>query len=226
MLTHPRLRLFVLVPVLVNAVLFVILTTFLVQQFAALLDWFMEWLPAWLDFLAWVLGFLVALFVVLIYGYSFSLITNVIAAPFYGFLAEKTEELTTGQSVDGESLLQMIPRTVVREIRKLWYFIWRSLFFLLVSLVPLVGPVIAAIWGAWSMSVQYSDYAADSHQIPFIGLRRMLGARLYSALGFGAMVMLGMMVPVLNIFIMPAAVIGGTLFWLRELRQLDIQLAD
>ncbi|MCW8194398.1 sulfate transporter CysZ [Proteobacteria bacterium 005FR1] len=218
LLTHPRLRLFVLVPVLVNAVLFVILTTALVQQFTAMLDWFMEWLPNWLDFLAWVLGVLVALFVVLVYGYSFSMITNVIAAPFYGFLAEKAEELTTGQALDGESLVQMIPRTVLRELRKLWYFIWRSLFFLILSLVPLIGPVIAAIWGAWSMSIQYSDYAADNHQTAFTRLRQLLGMRLYSALGFGAVVMLGMMVPVLNIFIMPAAVIGGTMFWLKEMR--------
>lgn len=218
LLTHPRLRLFVLVPVLVNAVLFVILTTALVQQFTALLNWFMEWLPNWLDFMAWVLGVLVALFVVLVYGYSFSMITNVIAAPFYGFLAEKAEELTTGQTLDGESLLQMIPRTVLRELRKLWYFLWRSLFFLILSLVPLVGPLIAAIWGAWSMSIQYSDYAADNHQTAFVRLRQLLATRLYSALGFGAVVMLGMMVPVLNIFIMPAAVIGGTLFWIREMR--------
>ncbi|MGQ9426193.1 sulfate transporter CysZ [Gilvimarinus sp. F26214L] len=217
LLNHPKLRLFVLVPILVNTFLFIILTTILIRQFGDMLDWFMEWLPNWLDFLAWVIGVLVALFVVLIYGYSFSMITNVLAAPFYGYLAEKTEQLTTGRTLDGESLLAMIPRTVVRELRKLWYFLWRSLLILILTFIPLIGPLIGLLWGAWSMSIQYSDYAADNHQTPFGALRDRLGSRRGSALGFGGMVMLGMMVPVLNIFIMPAAVIGGTLFWVREL---------
>lgn len=219
LLGHPKLRLFVLVPILVNTVLFVVLTVALFQQFGNMLDWFMEWLPGWLDFLAWVIGVIVALFVVLIYGYSFSMITNVLAAPFYGFLAEKAEEVISGRPMDGESFLQMIPRTIFRELRKLWYFLWRSLFVLLLSLIPLVGPVIALIWGAWSMSIQYSDYAADNHQTAFLQFRHRLGDRNWSALGFGGTVMLGLMVPVLNIFIMPAAVIGGTLFWLQELER-------
>ncbi|MEX1032668.1 MAG: sulfate transporter CysZ [Cellvibrionaceae bacterium] len=218
LLNHPKLRLFVLVPILVNTLLFIALTTVLVQQFTDMLDWLMEWLPAWADFMAWVVGVVLALFVVLIYGYSFSMITNVLAAPFYGVLAEKAEELASGRLLEGESLLHMIPRTVVREIRKLWYFLWRSLIILILSFVPLIGPLVAAIWAAWSMSVQYSDYAADNHMTPFTRLRALLGTRLWSALGFGATVMLGMMVPVLNIFIMPAAVVGGTLFWLRELK--------
>lgn len=217
LLKHPKLRLFVLVPILLNTLLFLVLTIALVQQFTTVLDWFMDWLPGWLDFMAWVIGILLALFVVLVYGYSFSMITNVLAAPFYGLLAEKVEELAAGRLLEEESLLHMIPRTVLRELRKLWYFLWRSLCILLLSLVPLVGPLIAVAWAAWSMSIQYSDYAADNHKTPFVDLRSRLGSQLWSTLGFGAVVMLGMMVPVLNIFIAPAAVIGGTLFWLREL---------
>lgn len=221
LLNHPKLRLFVLVPILVNTMLFIVVTIAMIQQFTSMLDWFMEWLPAWLDFMAWVIGFLLALLVALVYGYSFSMITNVLAAPFYGFLAEKTEELAGGRLLEQESLLHMIPRTVLRELRKLWYFVWRSVFILLLSLIPLVGPLIAVVWGAWSMSIQYGDYAADNHQTPFIRLRFKLGSKLWSALGFGGAVMLGLMVPVLNIFVMPAAVIGGTLFWLRELEGAD-----
>lgn len=217
LLLHPSLRKFVLVPILVNLLLFIGLTILLIQQFDSLLAMMMAFLPSWLSFLAWILVSLLVLFVMLAYGYTFSLITNIIAAPFYGFLAEKAEELHTGKPLDGETLLQMIPRTILRELRKAWYFIWRGLFVLLLSLVPLVGPLIAAFWAAWSMSIQYSDYAADNHQWPFRNLRRALAARLPSSLGFGAVVMLGMMVPLLNIVVIPAAVIGGTLLWLREL---------
>lgn len=221
LLLHPALRRFVLVPIFVNLLLFIILTTLLIQQFAQLLDFMMIYLPSWLGFLAWIILALLALFVVLVYGYSFSLITNVIAAPFYGFLAERAEELVTGKRLEGETLLEMIPRTMLRELRKVWYFLWRGLVVLLLAFIPLVGPLIAAFWAAWSMSIQYSDYAADNHQRPFHGLRRSLRRRAQSSMGFGVLVMLGMMVPLLNILVIPAAVIGGTLFWLEELQDQD-----
>src|SRR5690606_27580320 len=213
LLLHPALRKFVLVPILVNILLFVVLTTLLIQQFNYLLDAMMLYLPAWMDFLAWVVIVVLALFVVLVYGYSFSVITNVNAAPFYGFLAERVDEMVTGRKLEGETLLQMIARTLGRELRRVWYFLWRSLLILLLSFIPLIGPLLAALWAAWSMSIQYSDYAADNHQWPFRTLRRSLMRRAQSSLGFGAVVMLGMMVPLLNILVIPAAVIGGTLLW-------------
>lgn len=217
LLFHPALRKFVLVPILVNILLFVVLTTLLVQQFDSLLNAMMVYLPSWMDFLAWVVIAVLALFVVLVYGYSFSMITNVIAAPFYGFLAERVEEMVTDRTLDGETLLQMIPRTIGRELLKVWYFLWRSLLIVLLSFIPLLGPLLAALWAAWSMSIQYSDYAADNHQWPFRSLRRSLMLRPQPSFGFGAVVMLGMMVPLLNILVIPAAVIGGTLLWVREL---------
>lgn len=222
LLSHPRLRLFVVVPVLVNFVLFMVITSLLIQQFTALLNYLMEWLPGFLDFLAWVVGIILALMILLVYGYGFSMITNVIAAPFYGILAEKAEEIIIGRPLDGEPLLQMIPRTLLRELRKVWYFLWRSLIIFMLTFIPLIGAAIGVLWGAWSMAIQYGDYAADNHQTDFHRFRTLLSARLWSSLGFGGIVILGLMVPVLNILVMPAAVVGGTLFWVEELRGVKV----
>jgi len=216
LLGHPRLRLFILIPLLLNIVVFVVLTAVLVQQFSNMVAAMTDWLPDWLAFLAWILTLIAALFTVLIYGYFFSLITNLIAAPFYGILAEKVEALVTGRVVDGEPLWQLIPRTIFRELSKLWYFLWRSVIVLLLSFVPFVGQFIGFIWGAWSMSVQYTDYAADNHQWPFSRCRRRLSGELWSSLGFGGLVMVMMMIPIVNIIIPTASVIGGTLFWLDQ----------
>lgn len=219
LLSHPRLRLFVIVPLLINIFVFIGLTTLLIQQFSNLVAAITGWLPNWLAFLAWILTIIAALFVVLIYGYFFSLITNLIAAPFYGILAERVEALITGRRIDGEPLWQMIPRTVVRELIKLWYFIWRSLIIFILSFVPLFGQCIGFVWGAWSMSVQYTDYAADNHQWPFTRCRQQLRNKIWSTQGFGALVILGLMIPVVNIIVPTAAVIGGTLYWLEDDRE-------
>lgn len=216
LLSHPRLRLFIIAPITINIIVFVALTIILINQFSNIVNALTEWLPTWLTFLAWILSAIAAIFAVLIYGYCFSLITNLIAAPFYGMLAEKVESLVTGRKVNGEPLWQMIPRTLLRELAKLWYFIWRSILVFFLSFIPFVGQAIGFAWGSWSMAVQYTDYAADNHQWPFKRCRLRLKNQSWSSFGFGAMVMVGMMVPLLNIIVPTAAVIGGTVFWLEE----------
>ena len=232
LLMHPQLRLFVLIPLAINCVLFVVLTTLLVQYFDHLTNWHLP-LPEILQFLEktlkWVAWFLIVVVVLIGYGYSFNIITNIIAAPFYGVLSQKTEEMLTGVKSEDESLLKMIPRTVGRELQKLLYFITRGVFIFLVMLLlgltfilNFLVPVVGTLWSAWSMAIQYADYAADNHQIEFSTLRKMLRKRRYSSIGFGGMVMGCSMIPVLNIISMPAAVIGGTLFWVNEIQGLQI----
>lgn len=224
LIVKPELRWFVFVPVMINIVLFVILTGILIDQFGLALTWLLDWIPGWLDFLAWILWMLFSAVLLLVYGYSFSVLTNIIAAPFYGILADRTEALLKGQGADPEPLSKMIPRTLGREMVKLWYFIVRGvaifILTLILSWIPLVNllvPVIIFVWGAWTMAIQYVDYTADNHQLAFRAMRERLSAKKYSSVGFGGLVMMGTMIPLANIIILPIAVVGGTVFWIEEL---------
>jgi CysZ protein len=227
LIVEPQLRLFVLVPLLVNLGLFIIITGFLIQQFSGLLGILLGWLPDWLDFITIFLWAIFSALIMFIYGYSFSILTNLIAAPFYGVLAEKTEELLTGEKLEAESLIKMVPRVLLRELVKIWYFIWRgvllslSLFILSFIIPPIsvVAPLILFLWGAWCICIQYIDYPADNHQTPFLKVRSALGTQKYSSLGFGSLIMIGAMIPLANIFVMPIAVVGGTAFWVDELAE-------
>ena len=230
LLWHPQLRPYLLVPIAVNCVLFIGLTALLVHYYDAFITW--EWqFPVWLSFLEklfkWLAWFLVATTLIISYGYFFNVITNILAAPFYGLLAQRAELLLTGSEPPDESWAHMIPRTLGRELIKLWYFLVRGalvllLMLLLATLGPLgvLAPVVGLIWGAWSMAIQYADYPADNHRTPFHLLRKRLRRRRYSSLGLGGVVMGASMIPVVNIFAMPAAVTGGTLLWVNELRHL------
>ncbi|MDN3638901.1 sulfate transporter CysZ [Simiduia curdlanivorans] len=225
LILHPELRLFILVPMIINVVLFFVVTAWLLSEFGLLMDGMMSYLPGWLSFLGSILWLFAAFLVIFVYGYSFSIITNLIAAPFNGILAEKIEEKLTGIAPPAEPLQQMIPRTLLRELLKLWYFISRGFLVLLlmfalafIPLVNLLAPVIGVLWGAWCMSIQYVDYASDNHKTPFKSLRQQLGSQTLGSYSFGGLVMLGNMVPVLNIFVMPIAVAGATVFWLKDIQ--------
>ncbi len=237
MLLRPELRYYILIPVALNCVLFIALTTIFVHYYDALTNWDDNHLPAWLAWLGfietalkWIAWFLISSILVIAYGYAFNIITNIIAAPFYGMLAQRTEELLTGKRPPDEPLAKMVVRTIARELQKLIYFVFRGIFILLliilvgtIPIINILAPAIGLLWSAWSMTLQYSDYAADNNQVDFRRLRKKLRKRIYSSVGFGGTVMGVSMIPVVNIIAMPVAVIGGTMFWVNELKGLSQQ---
>jgi CysZ protein len=227
LLTLPKLRVFIIIPLLINLVLFIIATSILIQQFSGAIAWVLGWIPSWLDFLldyvAWILWPIMVFSVLLVYGYSFGILTNIIAAPFNGILAEKIETHLTQVPPPPEPLSAMIPRTLGREMMKLWYFFSRGLLVLvgifILSFIPglnLLASVAGIVWGAWTMAIQYIDYPADNHQTKFKHLREYLGEQGLNSFSFGGTVMLATMIPVINIFAMPIAVAGATVFWVKS----------
>jgi CysZ protein len=224
LLRRKELRLYILVPLMVNLVIFISLTATLFHYFSAGMEWILNWVPL-LHFLKWLMWILVGALLLLCYGYVFNALTNIVASPFYGLLAEKTEELVTGKKPSNEPLSKLIPRVIGREIHKLFYFVGRGIFvFFVLILLGLVGitsplvPVVAALWGAWCMAVQYVDYTCDNNRLDFAQMRKRMRINIYSSAGFGGMVMIASMIPIVNIFAMPAAVTGGTAFWIKELK--------
>jgi CysZ protein len=219
----PGLRLFVLLPLTVNLLLFGALIGFAVQEFSGWVDAFMPSLPDWLSFLQYILWPLFVLLVVVLVFFSFTMLANIIAAPFNGFLAEKVEVVVRGQddfpAFSWAELMAMIPRTVGRELRKLAYFLPRAAALLILSFIPVVNLVAAPLWilfGIWMMAVQYIDYPADNHKLGWNEMLAWLREKRWQSLGFGGITYLALMIPFVNIIMMPAAVAGATLFWVRE----------
>lgn len=219
----PGLRLFVLLPLTINLLLFIGLISLAVQQFGGWVETFMPNLPDWLSFLEYVLWPLFVLLVLLVMFFSFTLLANIIAAPFNGFLAEKVEVVLRGRddfpSFSWAELLAMVPRTLGRELRKLAYFLPRAIPLLILTFVPVLNLVAAPLWilfGIWMMAVQYIDYPCDNNKVSWDDMLAWLREKRWQSLGFGGATYLALMIPVVNILVMPAAVAGATLFWVRE----------
>lgn len=146
----PGLRLFVLLPLAVNLLLFAGLITFAIRQFEHWVDALMPNLPQWLSFLDYLLWPLFVVLVVLIVFFTFTLLATIIAAPFNGFLAEKVEVVVRGEDhfppFHWRELLDMAPRTFSREWRKLTYLLPRALFLLILSFIPVLNLLAPPLW--------------------------------------------------------------------------------
>jgi CysZ protein len=225
LILHPRLRRFVIIPFLINALIFSGAIYVGVVSFERLMVSLETRLPGWLSWLDWILWPIFILILLVVVFNTFVVLANLIASPFNGLLAEKVERLLTGRPVEQggslASILGEILPSLMEELRKLVYALVLAIPFLLLLLVPLVGQTLWFIYIAWVLAVQYSDYPMGNHGLRFREMRRRLGQQRGMSLGFGAAAALLSMVPLVNFLLMPSAVAGATAMWVRELKGTD-----
>lgn len=223
LLSKPGVRRYVLIPLLINILLFSVLIFYAYQQFDQWITALLNWLPGWLGFIDWLLWLIFAVLILLLVVFTFSFLANFIAAPFNAFLAGAVETYLTGSTSElpQRSLISEVLAGLSRELVKLGYYLPRALLLLLLSITPVLNMAAPLLWflfGAWMMAIQYLDYPMDNHQIDFKQMRLQLRARRLTPLGYGAGVLLATMVPLVNLIVMPAAVAGATACWLEEFR--------
>lgn len=213
----PRLRRFVVMPLLINAVLF---TAVIYFGAGWIHDISRDLLPSWLDWLAFVLVPVFLLLSAVAVFFTFIMIANLLASPFNGMLAEAVECRLTGRETEAASLGQTMHDAGLAlrsELRKLGYILVRIVPLLLLFLVPVVGPLLWALFSAWMLAISFVDYPMGNHGYTFPDQRQALREQRWMALGFGIAVMAGMAVPVLNFVIMPCAVAGATVMYVEAI---------
>jgi CysZ protein len=220
MLTHPQLRRFVIVPLLVNVIVFSAIAWGGYELFSFLLD---KYLPedGWLSWLRWLIWPLLALTGVLITFYTFTTIANLIASPFNGLLAERVEILLTGKSPEapGGGVIKDLLPAIFSELRKINYFIWRAIPLLILFVIPVVqiaAPFLWLLFSAWFLALEYADYPMGNSGLKFEEELTSLRKMRMNGLGFGGAATALMAVPILNFVVMPAAVIGATVMWVEQ----------
>ena len=220
LLTHPKLRIFVLIPLLINILIFASAFWFLFSTVSESIEGYMAGLSDWVSWLTYIIWPIVIFSILIIFSFIFSTVANIIAAPFNGLLAEKTENLLTGQAINDDGMMDLVkdlPRIFKRELQKWAYFLPRILGCALLFFIPALGqtiaPIIWFIFAGWMMAIQYADYPFDNHKIPFSDMKKALAKRLGKNLPFGMLISFFTTLPIINFVIMPIAVCGATAFW-------------
>lgn len=226
---RPGIKRFVFWPLFINGVLFAAIF-FVANHFMSQANaWIMDLLPTWLHWLTSIFWILFLVCFLLMATYTYVALANVIAAPFNGLLAEKIISQLTGQSLPDLSLLDNIkdiPRICGRQLSIIGYYLPRAVLIGILFFVPIVQLIVPPLWflfNAWLVGLQYIDYPTDVQRIPLVTVRRQLKNKPWPNLSFGMLVMLGSMVPILNLLVMPAAVAGATALWLRVYQEGDLQ---
>ncbi len=220
----PRLRRLALLPFLLNLVLFVVGVP-LAVWFAA--HWSGSLLPEsgfWSSgavrvVLELIVGVLIAVGAL----FLFSAVGSAIAAPFSALLSEAIEEhvlIEHGMTpASSPGTLQGVVQSLGSAFGRLFLFLLCYPPILALQLIPGAGvilfPLLSFLYGAFVLSFDFSDPTFERHIDGFRAkLRYLLDHRaLYLGFGGGAVAM--MLVPVLNLLLIPVCVAGGTLAYLE-----------
>jgi CysZ protein len=220
LIRQPGIRRLVAVPLFINTVLFSLLIWYGASQFAELIEWL---LPEWLDWLRWLLWPFFAVSMLLVLFYTFTLVANLIGAPFNGLLAEAVERRLTGNQPPKQggwqAILQGVIPSIVSEFKKLFYFLTRAIPLLLLFLIPginLAAPFLWMAFTAWMLALEYADYPMSNHGLLFSQQRLKLKEKPLLVFGFGGATLFLTLIPIVNFLVMPTAVAGATALWVQE----------
>jgi len=224
LILKPGIRLFVIIPLLINALLFSLVIFFGAHEIINLSNWLSStW--NWAEWLVWILWPIFVLVSITVVFYCFSLVANLIGAPFNGFLAEAVEVHLTGIKPANETGLSALPGEIIaslkNEVHKFIYFSIRAIPLLILFIIPMVNAIAPFIWlifCSWLIALEYLDFPMSNHGMHFSDIRERLKSRRDLCMGFGLGTLLLTMVPFVNFLAMPVAVTSATKLWVNQLR--------
>lgn len=228
----PSLRRLAFVPAIINLGLFIGLLFFLVEYLHVAVQWLWDkpGIEVWYQVFAlglWYLLYGLSIAAAVVASYFVSIIIGgVLASPFHDLLSSRVESLAdanldnTGE--DAKSLWGLL-KGMINPIVVLGLYGLTIALILPINLVPAIGSFLAtaAMFGvsAFFISFEYMDATLDRHGM---GLRQKLNV-IYEnwliCLSFGMGLSMMFWVPVLNILVMPVAVVGGTLLAIQLLNK-------
>ena len=226
LLARPELRRFIVVPILINITVFTAAIWLGTIYFETMLDRIMpessQW---WFESVRTIGWILFGVIILLITFFTFTVIANIIGAPFNGLLAEIVEEQLAGKRPgENEGVRQFISTiipSIANELKKLFYFTVSGVAIFLIFLIPglnIISPLVWIIFTSWMLALEYIAYPMENHNIYFSRARKELKGKKSITLGFGLTVMLATAIPLINFFVMPSAVAGATAMWLDRLQ--------
>ena len=227
LLGHADIRWLVIIPTLLNLILFSAATWLAAAWVSDWLNFLITSVPEWLEWLVWIIWLLFVLLALVVYSFTFTLFANLIGSPFYGIIAERVialeRDVINETPTSTSALLATAWGSFCRELQIIAYMLPRTLgialLTVMISFVPVINilaPLIAGSWAAWSLALQYMDYPGDSDKLSFAEVRQRAGRQRLLSLSFGLSALVAAAIPLVNLLLLPATVIGGTLMWCRE----------
>ena len=232
---NPKLWQYIAIPILVNLVIAIALYSgllvfgFNIVDYVTLdvsrwLDNVVANLPAWLGFLDYAtvgLSFFLRLILILVLfittGFLLTQFGVLLGAPWYGQLSEQLEQVCTGKvEIIEVSIAKDIGRAILFELKKLVLIATVGIPLFLLNFVVGIGTLGSTI-GSLALTItivclDFLDSPLERRRLPFRQKLKIVCRSLPASASFGAVCLVLISIPLLNLFTIPLCVASGTLF--------------
>src|SRR5690606_10302870 len=209
-----------LVPVAIGVGLYYWLGSWL---YGDVLTWGNEWVKesiasdTWGNVIAWFVGIVMTVVLYFVISWTFVLIISIIASPFNDVISSRVERAILGKSEEnvGDNFSQMFKRIfqiLWNESKKITFIILLSLVGFLLSFIPFLVPVSMVI-SALLLAIGFLDYSWSRHDMKFSDCVGNLKSSLISYMLGGIVFLFLIAVPLLNLFVLPYAVVYFTVLY-------------
>jgi len=221
-LERPRLWLLVLIPLVINIILFSALLFWGYSAFSGMIKsqisqwedpaWYLKGLAIMARIFFWLLS-LIAVYLI------FTPSALIIASPFSDLLAESAEKECGFVVREEKPFLRKIlweaMFAIRAEIKRMAFFL--SVFIILfpANFIPIIGSVVyvimSFIWSCFGFAFEFTGFATDRRHIRLKEKLKFLKRHLSFFMGFGFLTTILFMVPFLNVFAVSLSAISGSI---------------
>jgi CysZ protein len=135
-----------------------------------------------------------------------------LAAPILERLSQRVDLLVRGKTIEAGQGMRW---EILQSFRGTLFFLLAAPGVFLLGLLPLFGPPLAALWGAYALAFQQTDAALSRRGLDFKRRREWHRFWRLESIGFGLAGLVTLIVPLANFLVAPALTVGGTLLVLE-----------
>ncbi|MBI4041821.1 MAG: EI24 domain-containing protein [Deltaproteobacteria bacterium] len=218
--SHTSLLRLALIPILINIVLFLGLLWVLSAKFGYLMGLLITKPENWY----WLMGYYflaaTAFLVLLTIGtFLLCLIGNLLSSPFHEWITEKVKILekgpSTSQKFSFRALGAEIKRILITQHKKLGLLLILEIMILLFLLIPGIGAFLSGFFTLFLLAFQFLDFPLEVERLPFRAQCHFVRRHWMACLGFGLAMSCLLVIPIINLFILPIGTIGAALLYYR-----------
>ena len=171
------------------------------------------WIPegdAWywqiLSWLVWLMAFVLAVLCGIV---SFVALGSAAVAPWLDLLARRVEQRVGSELAEQNSgWMQLVLQSLVNSVRPLFGLVLWGVAALLFFWLPPVATALWAYGGVRFLSFELMDTPASRRNWNYVERKTQLNEKRWFYIGFSGLATLLLMVPIVNLLVIPAAVVG------------------
>ena len=150
-------------------------------------------------------------------SFGFVLLVSVIASPFNDIISKRTKSVVVGEEAESldltfKAMITNFFKIIVNEAKKISLILFLSLMALVFSFIPLLIPV-GMVISALLMSINFLDYSWSRDELNFRACVNNVKKNLMSYILSGALFLVIISIPLINLFALPLGVIYFTILY-------------